>query len=620
LLTGPVELNDLWSSGGGGCNISNSGDPIVVYDHLADRWLMGQFFNSGNGFCIAISQTGDPTGSYYGYAVSTPTFPDYFKLGVWTDAYYVGANQGGNNLRALDRDAMLAGDPLNVQAFAVSSAGPHSLMLPGDLDGPAPPPGANNHFFRHIDGAFGGGSDRVELFEIDIDWDTPANSSVTGPTQLAVASYSLLCNISFSCIRQPDTNQRIDSVTEWPMYRMQYRYFGTHETLLVNHAVLIGPANEAQAGIRWYELRKSGGTWSVYQQSTLAPDSDSRWMGSIAMDKDGNIGLGYNVSSSSTYPSVRFAVREAGDPLNTLRTEASMVVGNGSQTGTNRWSDYTSMTVDPVDDCTFWFTAEYYQTTASVGWDTRIGKFKVAECAEGPPEVDLSLDKSAPAQAPIGMPLTFTLAITNAGPSLATNVMITDTLPAGVTLADVIGATGCAQNGNDVVCSLSDLPALQMAEVQVVVIPTISGILTNTAQVSAAETESNPGDEMDTAQVTIKSYGVALSPSQSAEGRPGSTLVYTVTVTNAGQVSDTYQLSTLNADWTSILSTSSVSLGAGASEPITLSVTIPHAVTFQSSDAITLRAVSQTDAEVFANTKITSTSVWWPVHLPLLIH
>lgn len=378
LLEGPHPIKQLWQGGSGICTITSYGDPVVLYDWMADRWVISQFA-SNNSICLAVSQTSDPAGSYYLYEFTNNQFPDYFKLGVWHDAYYMGANQSGQNVHAYNRLAMLNGLPATKISFSKTGVGRHTILVPADHDGDTPPPaGTPGLFYRFIDGDLFGGVDRIELFQFHADFATPANSTFTGPISLPSLSFASLCNFNFSCIRQQGTNQRIDSVTEWPMWRFAYRNFGTHEVLLGNHAVNVG---NDQAGMRWFELRRpSGGNWSIYQESTLAPDAHSRWMASIAMDKFGNIAVGYNASSSSLYPSLRYATRNADDPLNTLQAEASLKEGGGSQTGLNRWGDYSALSVDPADDCTFWFTGEYYQTTANNNWKTYIGAFRLPEC------------------------------------------------------------------------------------------------------------------------------------------------------------------------------------------------------------------------------------------------
>jgi hypothetical protein len=371
---GPYDIGDLWTTGI--CAGLEFGDPIVFYDELADRWFISQFY--ANGICMALSQTPDPLGSYYLYNFATPDFPDYFKIGVWENAYYMGANESSYTAYAIDRAAMLAGNPVTTIRFS----GEDNLLLPADIDGDVGP-GADTPgiFYTFKDGTYhGGGGDRIEVFAFDPDFVTPANSTFQLVTTIPISEYTYtVCGFfNFNCIRQPATAQRIDAVSEWPMWRLAYRNFGTHESLVGNFAVDVG---SQVSGIRWFELRKTGANpYSLYQEGTYAPDSDSRFMGSIAQDQLGNIALGYNVSSTSTYPSLRYAVRSVDDPLGTLRTESVILNGNASQTNTNRWGDYSAMSIDPADGCTFWFTGEMMPLGGGA-WTTQIGAFALEECS-----------------------------------------------------------------------------------------------------------------------------------------------------------------------------------------------------------------------------------------------
>ena len=387
LQAGPFALDTLW--GGPPPCTSGLGDPIVLYDRIADRWLMSEFSAAGNNLCIYISQTADPiAGGWFNYQLGTPNFPDYPKYGVWSDAYYVSTNESSPAAYALERSQMLLGLAAGAQRFTAPNLAGFGFqaLTPGDLDGPtAPPAGSPGLFMRHRDTeAHGPGGnpaqDFLEIFELDVDFAVPANSTFTGPTSIAISEFdSDLCGFfSFFCFPQPGTANTLDPLREVVMWRSQYRNFVTHETLVGNLVTDVDGTDHG--GIRWFELRKTGiGPWTLFQEGTFAPDAHHRWMGSIAMDKDGNIALGHSISSSTVFPSIRYVGRLVTDPLGTLpQGEATIMAGTGSQTVTTRWGDYSSMNVDPVDDCTFWYTNEY--TPASGQWRTRIATFSFPSC------------------------------------------------------------------------------------------------------------------------------------------------------------------------------------------------------------------------------------------------
>jgi hypothetical protein len=375
LLAAPFDLGSLWPSG---ICASNAGDPIVRYDGLADRWLLSQFASPSH-MCIAISVSPNPLGSYHLYTFNVGTFPDYFKFGVWPDAYYMSANEATYTAYAFDRAKMLAGQA----ATFVKFTGETNFLMPADLDGPIPPPaGTPGLFTTFKDDAFHGGGDRLEVFALHADFVTPANSTFTLEATLPIASFAYtVCGFfNFNCANQPGTARRLDVVSEWPMQRFPYRNFGDHQTLLGNFTVG-GGTGEVGAAIRWFELRDTGSGWALYQEGTLDPgDGNDRFMGSIAMDGAGDIALGYTVSSSTMFPSIRYATRIASNPLGQLGAERPLIGGRGSQTGSNRWGDYSAMSVDPSNDCSFWYTNEFYTHTASTDWRTLIGTFTIPSC------------------------------------------------------------------------------------------------------------------------------------------------------------------------------------------------------------------------------------------------
>ncbi|HLX33742.1 MAG TPA: hypothetical protein VKR30_00705 [Candidatus Limnocylindrales bacterium] len=411
LLYGPANGNTLWSGFGAPCETTNNGDPIAQYDALADRWVMSQFslpnYPSGPFYmCVAVSQTGDPTGSWnrYAFKISDTKLDDYPHLTVWPDGYYLSTNQfngnswGGQGAVAFERSKMLAGQAAQMVYFDMYSVDPNlGGMLPSDLDGQAPPVGAPNVFVEADDDANGYPQDQLQLYDFHVDWTTPSNSTFMpdAASPLATASMNtVVCaNYARNCIPQPsfqgNKTPGVDALSDRIMYRLQYRNFGSYQTLVTTNTVNVGAG---QAGIRWWELRNSGSGWAIHQQGTWAPDANDRWMASAAMDGAGDIGIGYSLSSSSVYPSIEFAGRLAGDPLNTLTTtETSIMAGSGTQTSTAaRWGDYSMLAVDPTDDCTFWYTNEYLATTGSAPWRTRIAAIRLPGCGGGdttPPSV-----------------------------------------------------------------------------------------------------------------------------------------------------------------------------------------------------------------------------------------
>jgi hypothetical protein len=383
-LYGPANTNTIWSGFGGPCATRNDGDPVVLYDSMADRWLISQFTSANPyGECIAISTSPDPTGSYYRYffEFSTTVIYDYPHLGVWPDGYYMGANRftalyQGPSAVVFDRARMLTGQPASFQRFTLSTS--YGTLLPSDLDGATLPTAGTPNFFMAR------GSNALQMWKFHVDWANSANSTFTGPTTLPTAAFNALCSGTRSCIPQPGTTVRLDGIGDRLMYRLAYRNFGDHESLVVNHSV---SASGGVAGVRWYEVRNPNSSPSIFQQGTYNPDSTNRWMGSVAMDSQGNMAMVYSAGSASLFPSIRYTGRLASDPLGTMpQGEATLMAGSGSQTGTaSRWGDYASISVDPSDDCTFWMTTEYIQTTGGAPWRTRVGSFKFPGCGGGTP-------------------------------------------------------------------------------------------------------------------------------------------------------------------------------------------------------------------------------------------
>jgi hypothetical protein len=386
-ILGPINGNNFWQGFGGPCQNQNQGDVIAQYDKAAARWIMTHRASQSGGpylECVAVSVTSDATGSYYRYAFANPFnnyFTDYPKLGVWPDGYYFSTDlqDAANHFRprgsmvcAFDRSNMLQGHAATEQCFLVPKTNIFSL-LPADLDGHMLPPRGSPNYFVNLDEA----DHALDFWQFHVDWSNPRNSTFTGPAVLPVAPFVEACNGGV-CIPQFSTTELVDSLGDRVMYRFSYRNFGTYQSLLVTHSVNSG----GSVGIRWYEIRgPRGNPPTLHQQGTFAPDSNFRWMPSIAQDKVGNIAIGYSVSSTSMYPAIRYTGRVPSDPLGRMESEVSIREGTGAELPSNdRWGDYSAMTVDPVDDCTFWYTNQYYSVSSLRNWRTRVASFKFSSC------------------------------------------------------------------------------------------------------------------------------------------------------------------------------------------------------------------------------------------------
>jgi len=412
-LFGPAANNTLWAGFGGGCQTQNAGDPVVIYDQLADRWLLTQFTSAAPYLeCVALSQTNDPTGSYYRWSIATGggnNFPDYPKAGMWPDAYYFSTREfaGGSTFvgvgaYALNRAQALVGNPNPTVISFLAPPNPLYIvgdgLLPSDLDGMTPPPAGSPNFFvgsQDNNGGYGAPQDALNIWKFHADFDMPQNSTFmltnTLPTQ-PFNSILALCGGSRNCIPQPNTANRIDHLgyRQRPLFRLAYRNFGDHESLVTNQSVSAGTGpNGEVSGIRWWEVRSPNSSPVIYQEGTYAPgltDGIHRWMGSIAMNSHADMALGFSASNGtnpSVFPSVFYTARHAGDPPGQMTLgEGSIKDGTGSQTGSNRWGDYTAMVVDPSDDTTFWYINEYVPTTGSIGWRLRIGAFRLGPAAQ----------------------------------------------------------------------------------------------------------------------------------------------------------------------------------------------------------------------------------------------
>jgi uncharacterized repeat protein (TIGR01451 family) len=400
-LTGATSDASFWS-GLTNCDLAvpnrSMSDPTVNYDQFAGVWVYSQVaytstltaprYTGPYTMCVAVSTTGDATGTWnrYAFGVGNSILPDYPKLGVWPDGYYISTNNFdssggfyGAGAIVLERSAMLAGATspqalvLDLKTVAPAQFG----MLPSDADGANPPPtNAPNYFLSSMDDTSATQNDQLGVWAFHVDWSSPGGSTFTSVQNLNVPQF----DGNGISVPQPGTGVQLDGLADGRlMNRLQYRNFGGYETLVVNETVKYQGVNAP----RWYELRQiaPGTSWSLPQSGTYAPDALNRWMGSVAMNGVGEMALGYSAGDASTAPSLRYTGRVTGDGAGTMpQGEGTLVAGGGVQTGTSRWGDYSQLTVDPVDDCTFWYTGEYYGGTGGVTWTTRIGSFKVSTC------------------------------------------------------------------------------------------------------------------------------------------------------------------------------------------------------------------------------------------------
>lgn len=406
-VTPPLRISDIFAPLGTLCATRNDAQPVVLYDTLADRWLLSQYCQAFPPFrqMVAVSQTGDPTGAWnlYEFVMPNNRLNDYTKFGVWTDGYYmtddefVGDEFRGNGLFAFDRQKMLSGDPTaGYVYFNVPSPVTvrQSSFLPADLDGyNPPPPGSPNVFASYSANEYGQPADALRLFNFHADFQNPALSTFSerAGSPLPVAAFDPTSPNGRADIAVPSPGEMLDSESDRLMYRVAYRNFGDHESLVINQTVRMDPVGfPYRAGVRLYELQSSGGgPYAVHEQSTLSDPVSSLWMAGAAQDNQGNIAAEYSIADAMKPPSIEYRGKLASEPAGTFRTPAVLIPGTGVQTALGyRWGDYTGMTVDPVDDCTFWMTNQYYtaesQAESPFSWLTRIGKFKFDECTAAP--------------------------------------------------------------------------------------------------------------------------------------------------------------------------------------------------------------------------------------------
>ncbi|KKT69817.1 MAG: Kelch repeat-containing protein, partial [Candidatus Uhrbacteria bacterium GW2011_GWF2_44_350] len=395
-LTGMINFNTLFNGVAGASR--NDGDPIVLYDEQADRWLVAEFSLDGtygattDRMLVAVSTTNNPLGTWYAYSFDVDDMPDYMKFGVWQDGYYMATNNStAEDVYVFERSVMLAGGASPQMVGFDNPNRPASgfhCIMPLDNDGAFAPAGEPGQFITINDGAWGG-ADQLWIYELDVNWTTPASSTFARTQTIGVNAFDSNFGATWDNIGQPGTAQEVDAIPQILMFRAQYRNWGTNQTIVCAHTVDVD--NTDRAGIRWYELQNTGTTWSVRQQGTYSPSADDRWIPSIAMDANHNIGLGYNVANTtSIYPSIRYCGQSATE--NAAATgvmdiaEESIIAGTSSKTDNNRWGDYAEMCLDPTNDLTFWFTSQY-----SNGAPTRIATFQFAPITT-PPNTNFTIN------------------------------------------------------------------------------------------------------------------------------------------------------------------------------------------------------------------------------------
>lgn len=385
------------------CATTDGGDPIVLFDKIDQRWLIAQLaYNSGlndDHECIAISDTSDATGSYQVYDMSFGSnLPDYPKFGIWSDGgskagVYFSANifASGNSFSGAEFCAFplsdMATPPATLTWVCTGPVGSAYNVLPADQEG-----GTNGEvgsalpelYFQFVDNLNSSSGNELYKYTYNVNF-TAQTASLSAPTTISVNTFHEACG-GGACVPQLNTREKLDSLGDRLMYRASFRHYGSSdERLLLNHSVQISSSSN-QTGMRWYQINSPNSTYpTVAQQSTYAPDtSNYRWMGSIAQDKAGDLGAGYSMSSSSAYVGIAFTGQEANtDPLNQLEQEQVVTVSKGAQKSVNRWGDYSAISLDPADDCTFWYTNEILTGTGSyTNWETYITNFKFPSCGQ----------------------------------------------------------------------------------------------------------------------------------------------------------------------------------------------------------------------------------------------
>ncbi len=374
-VVGPFDLNTLWQQFGE----TGLGDPLAMYDQTYDRWILTELADGQQSFLIAVSVTSDPYGAFNAYYVGSPALPDYPKMAIWDNMVIVSTNQPSQDsipVFILDRHALLQGEEdVEVRLALIPKLnGGFQTCAPADWNGPTPPPpGAPANILRMYDDAWNGGDDKIEIFEVSVDWNIPDVVTVNGPIGLVTAPFDVeICEGGsiFDCIMQPN-GQFVSALERTIMNYPHYRNFGSHESMVLCFTVEVAPA---LTGTRWCELRRlPGQDWTLYQEGTYSPDNDHRFMASIGMDGWGGILMAYTVLGDTTYNSLRYTGRLASDPLGEMTIKEYQFADGLNWASTfTRWGDYGSVSVDPQDERTMWYVGEYMQSGGGALWGTKI--------------------------------------------------------------------------------------------------------------------------------------------------------------------------------------------------------------------------------------------------------
>jgi len=514
LLLGPLPTHTVFAGLGGACGGGSGYDGIVLYDPLADRWLISQLawldqFRGPYWECVAVSRTPDPMGQYAQYAYSYTNFNDYPKLAVWPDGYYVtynmfttGSETGrlvARRICAFDRLRMVAGEPAPIQQCAEITTSEVSGLTPADFDGELPPPAgapASMVGFFH--------EDTLVVYRFHVDWAAPGNTSIDAVV-IPAAPFQPLCASGARprfCVPQ-QSGQFLDGIGDRMMFRVAYRNMGAYESLIANHNV----AAESGGGVRWYEIRDPAGDPFVFQQGTYAPDANSRWMGSAAMDRAGNIGLGFSISGAQQSVAIGITGRTAADPPGVMGLGETVIPAGGAEDSRNRWGDYSSMSVDPSDDCTFWYTAQYIPFDGTRNWRTRVMTFELPGCATAPefafwmPEDRGSVRRGDKAEMIIS-----TAALRHTAAATPIQLAVTPLPPGSGLVADV--QPPVVMPGQWATLTITSGPGSAIGEVPFAVQAT-AGIVTQTAAATVAVIDSDFAISTDKTSTTLGVGGSA---------------------------------------------------------------------------------------------------------------